>query len=262
MHPSVIKVLKSVQKFSSDNSPTILTAIAVAGTLSTTVLTARASFKAAEAIREEERLLTLIDTAREPVELDGREKVKLVWKLYIPAATSAGTTIACIVGANTISMRRGAALATAFSLSESAFQEYKSKVIEQIGANKEQKVRDDIARDRMVNDPVSSKQVIIAAGGDVLCYETMTGRYFKSDMETLRQAQNMLNARIISESYVSLNEFFDAIGLQKTGYGEEVGWTVDKLLELQFSTVLSEDGRPCLAVGYNYTPIREYYRFR
>ena len=102
------------------------------------------------------------------------------------------------------------------------------------------------------------KEVIITGSGEVLCYETITGRYFNSSVETIRQAQNTLNAEMLNEMYVSLNDLFREIGLPVTGYGEEVGWTVDKQLDIQFSTVLSDDGRPAVAIGYNYTPIKGY----
>lgn len=261
MHRTTGEFFKRLQKLATDGSPAILTALAVTGTVTTAVLTGKASFKAAEVLREQTRLNGLVDQVGEPFELDPKEKLRLVWKLYIPAASTGVITIVCVVGANTISTRRGAALATAMSLSETAFKEYKEKVVEQIGTNKERKIRDELMRDKVERDPASSKAVIITGSGDVLCYEAMTGRYFNSSMETLRRAQNVLNAQIINEMYASLNDFYREIGLAATGYGEEVGWNTQKLLELQFSTVLSEDGKPCLAVNYSYTPIRDYYRF-
>jgi hypothetical protein len=41
-------------KFASDNSPAILTSAAVVGTITTAYLTGKASFKAADVIRDEE----------------------------------------------------------------------------------------------------------------------------------------------------------------------------------------------------------------
>lgn len=261
MHTTITKFLRHAKKFASDNSPTILTAIGAAGTLSTAILAGKASFKAAEVIREQESLGGLVEAVGEPLFLDGREKLRLVWKLYIPAAISGTVTVICVVGANSISNRRGAALATAFSLSETAFMEYKDKVVEQIGINKERKIRDELAQDQVNRNPVTSREVIITGSGDVLCYETMSGRYFNSNMETLRRAQNDVNAQIINDMYASVNDFCRKVGLPPTGYGEEVGWNTMNLLELQFSSVLSEDGKPCLAVGYSHIPIRDYYRF-
>lgn len=259
MKAAVIEVLKRAQKLSLDNSPAILTGVAVAGTITTAILAGKAGFKSAHVIAEAEQLQG--GTSETPRER-AKERFVWTWKLYIPAAVSGGLTVASLVYSNRISARRGAALATAFTLSERAFDEYKEKVVDQIGVNKEQRLRDDIMRDRVDNDPVSQKEVIITGNGDVLCYETMSGRYFHSNMETLRKAQNDINAQIINQMYASQNDFCRLIGLPPTGYGEEVGWNTDKMLELQFSSVLSEDGKPCLAIGYTYTPIRDYHRFQ
>ncbi len=76
-------------------------------------------------------------------------------------------------------------------------------------------------------------------------------------METLKKAQNDINARIINEMYVTLDELYDILGLSYTSNSSELGWNSDKLMELRFSTVMAEGGEPCLAFDYNYTkPIK------
>ena len=81
--------------------------------------------------------------------LKKKEIVKLTWECYIPTAAVGLSTIACIIGAHNIHLRRNAALASLYSLTESAFKEYQSKVVETIGKNKELKVRDDVVSDTM-----------------------------------------------------------------------------------------------------------------
>lgn len=249
-------IAKRAEKLIADNSPVILTAVAVTGTITTAVLASRASFKAKELFDIEEYHREYVE---EVAPMDIREKVNLSWKLYVPAVGTGAITIACIIGANRIGTRRAAAMAAAYSLSEKAFVEYKDKVIEKMGETKEQKVRDSIAQDRVDANPVSTREVIITGGGDVLCYDSITGRYFESNVETLRKAQNDINQQILSSMYATLHEFYSLIGLPSTLYSSEVGWNNDNMLELQFSTVLSEDGKPCLSVGYATYPIRGYY---
>lgn len=231
------------------NTPEILTALGIGGLVGTAVLTGKASMAAARTIdREQYRL----DHDKVPHELEPKEKIKLVWKLYIPPAIAGAASIACIIGGAKSSGRRTAAAVAAYSLTEKAFTEYKEKVLEQIGENKEQKIRDAIAQDQVTNNP-PSKEVIIVGGGQVLCCELLTHRYFRSDMETLRKAQNDINALINGQYYVTLSEFYDIIGLPYTSISSNIGWDSDKLMELDFSTVISEDGEPCLAFDYNYT---------
>lgn len=231
----VTKALKVVKK----NSPEILTALGVSGVVTTAYLAAKAS---AEVARDEDA---------DPF-ASNKEKLKKYWKVYIPTGVSGVLTIGCIVGASKATGKRTAAAVTAYSITEKAFSEYKEKVIEQIGVNKEKKLRDEIAQDRVSNKP-ASKEVIVLGGGDVLCCELFTHRYFRSDMETLRKAQNDINMMINQRLYVPLDEFYDLIGLPHTSNSANLGWDSDKLLELKFSTVLSVAGEPCLAFDYNYT---------
>ncbi len=72
-------------------------------------------------------------------------------------------------------------------------------------------------------------------------------------METLRKAQNDINSQVVNQAYVTLEEFYDLVGLPNTSNASNLGWDSDKLMALQFSTVLSEAGEPCLAFDYNYT---------
>lgn len=258
MPSHVTEILKGLRTTITDNSPAILTAVGVTGTVSTAVLTARAAFRVGKDVNagHYEPLMEGL----EPEVYDAKALVKTYWKDFVPPAAVGLATIACILGANHVSTKRASAMAAAYTLTEKAFTEYKDKVVEQFGANKEQKIRDEIAQDRVTNDPVSSKQVIIAGSGDVLCYETLTGRYFQSSVEEIRRAANTINTTILSDMSVSLNEFFGEIGLPPTGFGEEMGWNLDNQLEPQFSAVMAEDGRPCIAIGYRHTPIKNYHK--
>lgn len=259
---SVVTLVKGARKVILDNSPSILTGIAVAGVVSTAIMAVRVTPLALASLQEE--ALKRIEDG------DGSffismftpwERIQLTWKHYIPAAAIGGMTIACVIGANSINTRRQAALIGAYSLTETAFKEYREKIAETIGAGKEQKVRDILVQERIDANPVSTREVIITGNGNVLCYDTLSGRYFESDMESLRKAQNDINALTINEMYASQNDFYRAVGLPINGYGEEFGWTTDVMLELSFSTALSEDNRPCIAINYRMSPIRGYHKF-
>lgn len=235
--------IRKTKKYTNRHSPVIMTVIGVAGVITTAYLTAAASFKAARAI----------DSVPEPAE-DSTQRLKdnasLIWKFYVPPVTTGVATIGAIAYASRLGSKRTAAAVSAYAITERAFANYRDKVVDEIGAHKEQVIRDDIARD-VVNQK-SSTEVIIAGSGEVLCCELYTRRYFMCDMEQLRRAGNDINAQINNELYVTLDEFYDLIGLDSTAHSSELGWDSDKLMELEFSTVLSPDGRPCLAFDYNY----------
>lgn len=249
---SISNFVKTVGDKLSEHSPEILTGIGITGLLSTTVLAVKATPKA----------LRLIDEKKEEMntdELTNTEVVKTCWKCYIPAAVTASVSVACLIGANSVNSKRNAVLATAYKLSESAFSEYKEKVIETIGEKKEEEVRDKIAKGRIEKNPVKNNEVIITGKGDVLCYDIVSGRYFKSDVDKIRKAENTLNKKLMNDMYCSLNEFYDLIGLPFTQMGFELGWNVnDSLVEIEFSTQLSEDDTPCVVIQYSVLPKCDY----
>lgn len=255
---SLASRLKMIEKFSIDNSPVILTAIGVAGVITTAILTHRAAWDSSEKLRYEDAKKVAADPKAPP--LTGRETFEHTWKYYIPPVLSGTATIGCIVMSNRIGTKRAAALAAAYTISEKAFTEYKEKVVEIVGENQERKVRDGLAQDRVERNPVDGSKVVVAGSGDVLCYDSFSGRYFMSSMESLRKAENDINYKILHEEYASLTDFYNSIGIEKTSISEEVGWNTTKMLELHFSTTMSADNRPCISIDFNVLPVRDYWR--
>ena len=248
----------TIPKWLTSNSPVILSSTAIVGVAATAVLAVRATPGA-------HRSLELLNESyvedQKPEGPKLLEKVQATWKYYVPATVAGLTTIACIVGANKIGSRRNAALLAAYGIAETAFHEYKQEVIEQIGASKERKVTDEVAKKHIDERPVSNSQVIITGGGDQLCYDSLPGRYFNSDVETLRRAENEVNREILANMYFGLNEFYDLVGLASTAVGDELGWNIDNHIELIFTSHLADDGKPCIAVGYARLPRADYGKF-
>jgi hypothetical protein len=241
------KFFNTAQIALKKNSPTILTAMGITGTVTTAYLVGKASFVASDIIRHNESEWGTVEDKKARL----KERTRTVWKLYVPAAISGVTTIACIFGATKISARKTAAAAAAYSLSEKAFSEYKDKVVEKIGQNKERAIRDEIAQDTVTAKPPTNG-VLVIGSGDILCLELYTGRYFNSNVETIRKSQNNINAVLNSRDEATLQDFYYMLGLPPTSDASHMGWNSDKLLDLQFSSVLAPDNRPCLAFSYNY----------
>ena len=166
----------------------------------------------------------------------------------------------CIIGANSVHAKRNAALATAYTISETALREYKDKVIETIGEKKEQVVRDAIAKDKIDKNPVTKSEVIITKKGDTLCYDPWSSRYFKSDPEKIRKAINDLNYQIINEGMVTLNDFYYLLDLDSTRAGEDLGWNVNKggQINFRFSSQIADDETPCLVLEFINPPTYDY----
>lgn len=257
MHkPNLANLARSVRTGVVKHSPEILVALGISGMIATTVLAVRATPKALDILDEKAR-----EEHRSVEDFTKLEKVQACWKCYIPAAITGVTSAACIIGANTVNVRRNAALAAAYTLSDTALREYQEKVVETIGEKKEQAVREKIAEDKIKDNPVSSNEVYLTEKGDTLCYDLHSGRYFKSDKEKIARAVNELN-RIMSTDIagcVSLNDFYDELGLSHTDMGYELGWRVTKgFIDVQYSSHLADDGTPCLALSHKNPPIYDY----
>lgn len=252
--PNVSKMFKNVRTTLHKHSPEILTGIGIVGMISTTVMAVKATPKA----------LILIEEKKKEEQLDGLtpiETVKTTWKCYVPAAVTGTLATACLIGASSVNSKRNAALATAYTLTETAFKEYKEKVIETIGEKKEQAIKDKVAKEHIDKHPVNNKEIIITGRGDVLCCDAISKRYFRSDIEKIRKAINDINYRLNVEMYISLNDFYYEIGLDPTGIGDDIGWNINNgLIDVDFSSQLTADGEPCLVISYHVEPRYDYSR--
>lgn len=254
--PNISTFMKSAQVWMSKHSPEILTGLGIAGMVTTTILAVRATPKAVKLIEKKKEDLRLNPDDK----LTVAETVKAAWKPYIPAAVTGTVSVACLVGASSVNLRRNAALAAAYHLSETALAEYKEQVVETFGKNKEKKVRDNVDKARVERTPIDDKEVILTGDGDTLCFDYHSGRYFKTSIDKLKKIENILNAKLLREDYISLNDFYDELGLSFTRVGDDLGWHVTKgLIEFSFSSQLVND-TPCLVLNYNVAPQHDYSR--
>ena len=244
------KLISDVKIGMSKHAPEILTGIGIAGMISTTVMAVKATPKAMRLIEEAEH-----DKNDEP--LTAMETVKVAWKPYVPAMVTGVVSVGCLIGGTSIHAKRNAALATAYQLSTTALKEYKAKVVETIGERKERVVHDKLAEEKAKEISVSHPEVIFTGNGKTRCIDLHSGRQFESDRNKIERAVNKLNHNMIggSEMYISLNEFYDEIGLPRIPAGDTVGWRIDKgCIEIYYGAVLLDDDIPCMTIEFLIPP--------
>ena len=258
----------------AEHSPEILTGIGITGMVTAMVLAVKATPNALELIADatNEKANNLIETEEfedkdsfeKAVALTPVEKVKSAWKCYIPATATSILSIVCLISSVSVTSRRTAALAAAYTLSESTLKEYQEKVIDTFGEKKAQTLRDAVAQDKVEKNSVESKQVIITGNGETLFYDVLSDRYLTSDVETIRKSINDLNIRLRDEMYISVNDYFAEIGLPETGIGLELGWNIDRerCIDINISSAaISSDGRPCIVIDHNNPPTYKYNKY-
>ena len=225
------------------NSPKILAALAVTGVCGTGIFATKAGMKAKPII--------------DKMKAEGattKEIIRAVAPIFAPSVLMGATTIGCIVGSTAIEERRNAVYASLLSTSELALTEYQKKTLDAVGEKAERAIRDSVSEQKVVDNPVSERKVIATGDGDSLCYDAWSDRYFTSNIEKLRQAENTLNQRIICHMWITLNEVYSEINLNRVGDGDNLGFNVDHLVKFRFSSTIADDGRPCLVVEFDENP--------
>lgn len=246
--PNVTKLIQKGRKELTKRAPEIAVGMGIGGMITTVVLAVNATPKAMELIEQKKK--------EEQVDkLTPIETVKVAWKPYLPAVITGTLSISCLVFATAESSRRAAVFATAYQLSEAARKEYREAVIEQIGEKKEELVRDKVAKKQIEKNPSGAKEIIITDKGNTLCYDALSGRYFNTDIDHIKKVEYELNRRLIYDMYISLNEFYSALGLDHIDLGDDIGWNIDwGRIEFEYSSQLTDKNEPCLVISYNVKP--------
>lgn len=253
--------LSRIEKIVLDNSPVMLAAAGVAGTVSTAVLAFKAGYEFKSIMEDLERL-HIEEAARtdKPVNpIPPKEIIEASWKTLAPPFASGALTVSAIIGATRIGSRRAAGLAAAYTLAEHTHQEYKDKIKNTLGIDQDRKVRDEIAQDKV--NALGDISGVIIGSTQVKFMDSKSGRVFPSDVESIRAAENSINKQVLENQYASLTDFYELIGLRKNGLSDEMGWTPESPLEISFSTTTSDDGREAVMyIDYELDITRGYWR--
>lgn len=230
------------------NSPTILTALGVVGLGASLVMTVKSTLHAKELIEDAE--------FKKGSVLTKEEVVKTAWKAYIPPVITATITGAAIIGINSTHKKRYTALAGLYTMSETALKDYQDQVLSEIGPKKAEKIKGDIIQNKLDDNPLSNNEIIKTGHGSTLCYDVLSGRYFESDIEFLKEARNSFNHKLITGSplWLSVNDFYAEINLSPIWLGQQYGWSPDDLMELYEDSKLADNGDPCYVLDFSVRP--------
>ena len=249
------QLLVQSRKFIKRNGSTILTIIGGVGSIVTTVTAVKATPKA----------MTRLEEARSEKgeDLTNLEKVKVAGPVYIPTVAFGVSSLACIFGANMLSRRQQAGLMSAYAMVSSSYKEYKNKVEELYGEEAEQKVREEIAKDKYTGDEKSgydNKQMF---------YDEFSERYFESTIEKVQQAEYMINRNLALSGFTCLNEFYDLLGIDEVDGGDEIGWAAYEMVETYWYAWIEfhhreielHDGTKCISINMEIEPSTDYVEY-
>lgn len=223
---------KDVLKLVESHSTEILIGIGVTGMIGAAVMAVSATPKAIKKIEEDY-----------PDGYSKKDAVKSAWKFYVPAVALGACSAACIIGAEKINLKKNAALATAYTLTETIAKEYKEATVAEVGEEKEKDIQKRIANKRMNDNPYDDSKLILTSERGAKFYDPYNDRYFESNVHRLNSAMNKVNNQLMQELCASLNDFYWACGLPSTKSGDFLGWRYGEsgMIELKFTPVMRED---------------------
>lgn len=258
------RAAKVLQKTAIKQAPALLTMMGISCMVSSTVMAVRATPKAL-LLKEKAEMAKNSDISayQEAQPLTPVELVKSCWRCYTPAFLTGVFGIVCLIGANQVSLRRNAALAAAYALSENSLKEYRDKALEVVGEKKETDIRNAVAKDDVKKNPPVEEAVIDTGFGNNLCRDPICGRYFRCDIEKLKSSLAELNLKLVTDGWVSLNDYYDLLNLPECNIGDDLGWSLNEsreVVKLKLSAQLAENESqtPCMVVSFQHGPIYNY----
>lgn len=241
-------------QFIRKNSSTILTCLGVVGVVATSITTAKAVTKASQLLAEAEEV--------KGEELTNSEKFKTVLPFYIPPVLIGASTIVCIVGANILSKRQQASLASAYALLDASFKGYQGKLKELYGQDAHERILVEQAKDTYIKSSSFTIKCDLGAdecsGETRLFYDDYGHRYFESTMEKVLAAEYHFNRNYVLRGHAYLNEFYEFLGLEPTEEGHNIGWIVmdDGSFWVDFNHIkaVMDDGLECYIIETPFAP--------
>lgn len=230
------------------NSPTLLFVGGVVGVVATTILASKATLeleevlKTAELDRESAGKL-LEDTQKPAYDHEKYDKDmryitfrtgRDVVKLYAPAAAVGIVSIAALAGSHNILTRRNAALTAAYTSLERGFNEYRKRVVDDLGEDKDREFLYGTEESTVLvegKNGTKEKKVLTPGGESVYSkWFTEKNQNWRHNTEYnltfLQGVQNMATHRLTANGYLLLNDVYEHLGMERTREGCVVGWVL------------------------------------
>lgn len=252
------QLLSHTKSFLKRSSPTILTCVGVAGVIATSVMAVKATPKALRIIEEN----TGYNHDGVVVGPSKKEIIALTWHCYIPATLMGLSTIVCIVGINALNKRNQASLASAYAMLSESYQHYRGAAKAVYGEDADSKIKAQVATEKFISGGCGYLyQPQLDASEKILFYDDYSMRYFTSTMAGVINAQYHFNRNLALRGYISLNEFYEFLGIDHVKGGDNIGWNMDNIMEggymwLDFENeyIELEDGLTCYRMYAVFEP--------
>ena len=235
------------------HSPEILLAVGIISGAAALVCAVKETLKAEEILDshatkmdEIRGALDLAATSEDPVDYTEddakKDKVKAYmqtgWefaKLYAPTALFAGLSLTCILTSHGIMRKRNVALAASLATVRTAFDEYRSRVVRDLGSEMDQKfLYETKEREIEIQDGKKTKK-------ETYTVPTISNAYSRFFDESnpnwekdgsanyifVRSQMLYLQNKLIKQGYLFLNDAYKILDMPITVAGQSAGWIYD-----------------------------------
>lgn len=231
-------------------SPEILLATGTVSIIGGVVVACKATLKVDDILAEAEENKKKIEDAKcfdEYSEDDAKRDTAIVTirtgvnlvKNYIPSSVLIFGGLGCIYASYGIIRKRNIAITAAYTSLQTAFDNYRDRVKEEVGEEKEHDIRYGLKKTKVEsldeNGKKSKKEVKvypeeISEYSPHARFFDASSRSWKDDPEYnlcfLKAQQSFANHLLQSRGHVFLNEVYDMLGFDRTSAGQMVGWVL------------------------------------
>lgn len=228
----------SLKNFILKNNTTIMTGLAVTGVVSSVIMAIDCGSKCNELINKEEQRLKR--------KINKKEQIQLCWKYMIPTGIMSASTIGCIIYSANVSNKKTAAVASLYSASQKTNDMMMNEIKKKLSPDEIKAMKKKVYSKQATNVPICNENF---PDGDLI-YDVMSDRYFRSTKNEIDAIVNNINKNVLQDMFVPLNDFHDMLGLDVLPNGNDVGWTVDNFLEVDYTAIISEQNTAAIVIDY------------
>lgn len=225
------------------NSPHIFFIGGLVGVVGSTFLACRATLKLEDTIDEIKHDLDVVSANK--IEKENKEQAKdigyvcvksavAIGRLYGPSVALGTVSVVALTGSHVQLTRRNTALTATLALVSKAYDEYRIRVQEEIGKDRELDIHRSIKTQELEVDGKKKLVKVIDPNGlsqYARIFDETTPNWVK-DVEYNRIfldcQQAYFNQKLLARGHVFLNEIYDALGFERTRAGAIVGWVIDE----------------------------------
>lgn len=258
--------------------PAGLTILSAGGVVLTTVLAVKATPKVLEdleKIKAEKKGVAEVymDNELREFKLLGEptvgERLQVYTKRYLPAVLVGIATVTCMASATILSQKSQASIAGAYALVSDSFKRYRKSAMNVFGEDADEKILDDVEanmtecerRHLVAPNFMGNASLNESDEEERLFLDVYSNRYFYSTLSRVIEAEYHTNRNLVLGAEVSLNDFYDFLGIDKISGGDLLWSICDDYLWIDFDNQLEtlEDGREVYKIYFPFEPEPEEF---